>query len=113
MPIRGLHVEDVTGLDPFTKMAGSDARFDLRLTRYGTNLFDRHSVVVLADRAVGKRIAANDRFAFAGNVELKSQILAGFEGRQRAAIMRGQIKGLHAIAFGDFFHDLELAIAAP
>src|SRR6266550_3274261 len=111
MPIGGFHVEDVTRLDPVAKMARGDSWFALRLTGCGTNLFDRYPIVILPDRAVGKRITANDRFAFARNVELKGQILPRFERRQCAAIMRGKIKGLDAIAFGGFFHNLELAIA--
>ena len=63
--------------------------------------------------AVGKRVAANNWFAMAGNVQIKCDVLPRLEWRQRLAVVRRQIKRTDVVALGDFFRDLEFAVAVP
>ena len=44
---------------------------------------------------------------------MKSDVLAGFELRERAAIVRREIKRVDVVAFANFFDDLEFAVAVP
>src|SRR5262249_6293981 len=64
-------------------------------------------------RAVGKRIATDERFVTTRNVQLKRQVLPRFESRQRLAIMRCQIKRIDVVALLDLAHHLKFAVTIP
>ena len=63
--------------------------------------------------AVGKRVAANNWFAMAGNVQIKCDVLPRLERRQRLAVVRREIKRTDIVALGDFFRYLKFAVAVP
>ena len=62
---------------------------------------------------VGKRIAANDRFALTGKIQLERNVLARLELREWPAIVRGEVKRMDILAFANFFGDLEFSKTVP
>src|SRR6266568_2882634 len=64
-------------------------------------------------RAVGNRVATDEWFVATGKVELKREILAGFEGGQRFAVVRLEVERADVVALGGFFGDGEFARAVP
>ena len=109
---RRFDIENVPFAHGVEKMGGNQAGFVPGGAGRREDFFDGDSIMIRA-RAVGKGVAADDRLAQAGKVDLKGNVLAGLEGRERAFVVRGEIKRGHAFAFDDLFGHLEFAAAIP
>src|SRR5579884_1482522 len=64
-------------------------------------------------RTIRKRITADERLALSGKIQLEGDVLAGFVGRERFAIVRLEIERADAVAFLHFFDYAEFAITVP
>ena len=69
--------------------------------------------VVRGARAVGERVAADDRFRDAGDRKLEGEVLAGFERRKRFAVVGREVERIRVVALVDFLRDGEFADAVP
>ena len=92
MPTGRFHVENVTDLKAVAEVAGGPPGFEFRQVSRRTDPFNRDPVVILMKRAVGKRIATNNRLAFPRDVQLEGNILAGLEHGQCPTVMRREVK---------------------
>src|SRR5262249_5706718 len=66
---RSFGVEDVAFFDAIAKKARSGARWQVRFVRRRRFLLDRDAIIIWMIRAVGKRIATDERFVTTRNIQ--------------------------------------------
>ena len=106
-------VQDVAFLDRVREEARGRAGRKLRSICRRLLLLDRDAVIVRAMRAVGERIATDERLVASRDVELEGKILTGLERGNRLAVMRLEVEGEDVLALGGLLHDGKFSAAIP
>lgn len=84
-------IEDVAYFQFVAKKFGGETVRNSGLVRRREGFFNGDAIKIFA-MTIGQRVAADDWFIAAGNIELERQILSGLESGQRLAVVRREIE---------------------